>query len=170
MKKISSMFLVMMLLLGACSEEDSTQWFDTKKEAIEYGLNSEVEDSTAKTELLSTKEVEGETLVFYSRDGSLWVASITKGEKGYSWYRSSPGHGFEGESNFTTVGFDYITESGLKVPILAGKAYDYTIEKILLSGDGPQRELSISKDSRLFYAIHDGDFVNLEVNPVMSGE
>ena len=167
MKKISGMFLVVMFLLVACSQEDSNQWFDTEEEAIEYGLNSEVEDSSAKTELLSTEEVEGETLVFYSRDGSLGVASITEGEKGYTWYRSGSGHGFEGESNYTTVGFDYITESGLKVPILAGKAFDYTIKKMILSGDGPQRELSISKKSRLFYAIHDGEYVNLEVNPVM---
>ncbi|BCB02471.1 hypothetical protein [Bacillus sp. KH172YL63] len=158
------------LALFSCSNEDDREWFETKEEAIEYGT-SKVEGDLKST-LLSTEEYEGETIVFYDYGGALGVASISRGEEGYSWYRSNAYLDFEsdGETSYTTAGFDLETESGLKIPILCGEAVDPSIEKMLLTGDGPQRELDILGDARHFYAIHDSAFTQLEVTAVKPGE
>ena len=165
---LSSYLILSILSLLACSNQDSREWFETEEEAIRFGLSTE-EGGTAPIKL-STEEYQGETLVFYDLAGDFGAASISRSEKGYSWYRSAPYFGFDGGSNYSTGGFELKTESGVTIPIICGKAFDSSIEKMVLSGDGPQKDLTFTNGSRLYYSIHEADFNSLEVTPVRSGE
>lgn len=150
-------------LTGCSQEEDATQWYDTKEKAIHYRLKQE---GTNETAILSIEDFKGETIVFYEFERALGVASITESEEGFSWYRNRAYSGFEGDSPYSTVGFEFETETGLNVPILAGKASDISIEKIQLKGDGLERDLRIFDTSRLFFSIHEAPFSLLEVIPI----
>ncbi|MCA1060052.1 hypothetical protein LCL96_14030 [Rossellomorea aquimaris] len=166
-----AIFVLSILTLWACSNQDSREWFETKEEAVEYGLQTADQAVPLKV-LLSQEEFNGETIVFYELAGDLGVGSITESKKGYSWYEPGPYYGFEveGDIPYSTSGFEYETESGLKVPILYGKVFDNGIEKMVLSGNGQQRELTFRKDSKWFFAIEQADFAELEVTPVRPGE
>lgn len=164
-----AVIILSILSLWACSNQDSREWFETEEEAIQYGLRSEdFEGSPPK--ILSAKEYRGETLVFFDLAGDFGAASISRSEKGYSWYRSTPHFGFEGGGDYSTGGFELSTESGVKIPIICGKAFDSSIEKKVLSGDGPQKDLTFTNGSRLYYSIHEADYNALEVSPVRAGE
>jgi hypothetical protein len=65
-----------------------------------------------------------------------------------------------------TVGFDFQTYKGQKIKIIAGKIYDNTIQKMVLKGDGSNRELLIYGELRLFFSVHEAPFNRLEVVPV----
>lgn len=137
------------------------------EKAIEYGLQQAEID---KTSLLSIEEFKGETLVFYEYNNSLGVASITESKKGFSFFRNTSYVGFDGDTAHTRLGFDFKTKSGVTVNILAGKASSKDILKMKVIGDGKERELSISKYSRLFYTIHEEPYSSLDVIPVTTKE
>lgn len=165
LRKVLLGSIILSFILAGCNQKSRSDWYDTKEEAIEYGLVQERIDESA---VLSVEEYEGEAIVFFDNDGALGVASITKNNKGYSWFRSEPYFDFdvEGELPYTTGGFDFKTINGLKVSVLYGKVFDATIQKVRLLGDGPERELKIYEDSNLFYAIHRQPFASLEVIPL----
>ncbi|MDX8342717.1 hypothetical protein [Rossellomorea sp. YZS02] len=163
------MIILSILSLLACSNQDSREWFETEEEAIQYGLRTEGFEGIPP-KILSTKEYRGETLVFFDLAGDFGAASISRGEKGYSWYRTAPHFGFEGGGDYSTGGFELSTESGVKVPVICGKAFDVSIKKMVLSGDGPQRDLTFTSGSRLYFSIQEADYNGLEVAPVRSGE
>jgi hypothetical protein len=158
------LLFVFILLLVGCNT-DNHEWYDTKEDAIKYGLEQEGSDN--KATLLSVKDYKGETIVFFEFNNALGVASIAESENVFNWYRSRPYSGFEGDSPYSTMGFDIETKSGLKVSILAGKAFDTNFQKIKLLGDGSERVLTITEKSRLFYAIHEEPFDSLEIIPMM---
>ena len=157
--------IILLYILVGCNQENSSNWYETKEKAIEYGLEQEEVDKSA---VLSIEEYEGETIVFYERAGSLGVASISENNKGYSWYRSEPYLGFdiEGDIPYTSNGFNYGTESGLELSVLYGKVFDNSIQSLKLSSDGTERELEIFGNSRLFYAIHRQPFTSIEITPI----
>ena len=167
--RLYAAIILSILSLLACSNQDSREWFETEEEAIQYGLRTEGFEGIPP-KILSTKEYRGETLVFFDLAGDFGAASISRGEKGYSWYRTAPHFGFEGGGDYSTGGFELSTESGVKVPVICGKAFDLSIKKMVLSGDGPQRDLTFTSGSRLYFSIHEADYNGLEVAPVRSGE
>ncbi|MFP3471026.1 hypothetical protein R0J90_13370, partial [Micrococcus sp. SIMBA_144] len=79
------MIIHSILSLLACSNQDSREWFETEEEAIQYGLHTEGFEGIPP-KILSTKEYRGETLVFFDLAVDFGAASISRGEKGYSWY------------------------------------------------------------------------------------
>lgn len=164
MRKIFLGTCILFLILVGCNQENDSNQFETKEEAIEFGLEEEEVDKSA---VLSVEEYEGETIVFYERQGSLGVASITENIQGYSWFRSSPYFGFEieGDLPYTTNGFNFETESGLELSVLYGKVFDNSIQSMKLSGDGDQRDLTVDENSKLFYAIHQQPFSTIEITP-----
>lgn len=159
-------FSILILLVG-CNKHMEIQWFNTMEKAIKYGLEQEGTDETA---VLSIEDYQGETIVFYEHHDALGVASITESEKGFSWYRGIVYHGLEGDSPYLTIGFDYKTQAGLDFSVLAGKASDPSIQKMKLIGDGPEKELTIFNQSRLFYAVHEATFNSLEVFPIKAND
>lgn len=122
--------ICILFTLVACNQNSSSDWYDTKEEAVEIGLQ---EEGINETVGWSAEEYENETIVFYDHKGDLGVASITESEKGYRWFRSSPYFGFDvtGDLPYTTAGFNYETETGLLVPILYGQIFDDSVQ----SGD-----------------------------------
>lgn len=106
--------IYVLFILTACTQSD---WYDTRDEAIENGLQ---EEGIGESPTVSIEEYDGETIVLYAQDNSLGVASITEGEEGYSWYRSAPNHRFEvtGDLPYTTGSFEVETDSGMQVTIL----------------------------------------------------
>ncbi|PFA66679.1 hypothetical protein CN378_13220 [Bacillus sp. AFS015802] len=167
--RVYAVIILSILSLYACSNQDSREWFETEAEAIQYGLHMENGEGIPP-KILSTEEYRGETLVFFDLAGDFGAASISRSEKGYSWYRTAPHFGFEGGGDYSTGGFELLTESGVKIPIICGKSFDSSIEKMVLSGDGPQKDLTFTNGSRLYYSIHEADYNSLEVTPVRSGE
>ncbi|WP_087973533.1 hypothetical protein [Oceanobacillus rekensis] len=165
MRKVFLGSIILLILVG-CNQKGNSDWYDTKEQAIEYGLEQEGTDESA---VLSVEEFKGETIAFFEHAGSFGVASITENEKGFSWFRSEPYFDFdvEGDIPYTTNGFDFETKTGLEVSVLYGKAFDNTIQKMKLLGDGAERELEVFDDSKLFYAIHRQPFTSLEVVPVI---
>lgn len=165
MRKIFLGSIILLFILVGCNQKSSSDWYDTKEKAIEYGLEQE---GTDESEVLSVEEYEGEIIVSFEKAGSFGVASITKNNKGYSWFRSEPYFDFnvEGDIPYTINGFDFETKTGLEVSVLYGKVFDNSIQKMKLSGDGAERELEVFEDSKLFYAIHRQPFTSLEVVPV----
>lgn len=135
--------------MAGCTE-DNPQWYETKEDAIKYGLEQESSNAI----LLAVEEYKDETIVFFEQDQALGVASITDSEKGFSWYRDQPLTGFEGGSSYSTAGFESETKQGTKVPILAGKAFDHNITKIRIPGRDNQKILTITDKSGLFYSIN----------------
>lgn len=165
-KNIHFIFFLCLLLLIGCNQENNSNrsdWFEKKEEAIEHGLHQEGTDSKA---VLSIQEIDGETIVFYLYESALGVASITESDKGCSWYRSRAYTDFEGDVPYSTAGFEYETATGLSIPILVGKAFDISIEKMKLVENGTERELQIFENSRLFFAIHTLPFSSIEVIPI----
>lgn len=142
--------VLILFLFTGCSQSEGGDWHNSEREAVLTGLEKEGTDILA---VLSIERVKGETLVFFEQKGGLGIASITKSEKGYSWYRSEPFLDFETEGSlpYTTAEFEYETERGVKVPVLAGKVFDPTVKKIKLIDFGIEKEFLISKRSSWFY-------------------
>lgn len=154
-------------MIAGCSQESNNSnkrgWYETKEEAIEHGLKDE---EVNRDDILSIQEIKGESIVFYEHNGGLGVASITKTEKGYSWFRNRPYTDYDSDAPFLVGGFEFETESGSVIPILAGKAFDRNIEKMLLIENNTKKDLGIHEKSRLFFSIHSLPFSSLEVIPI----
>ncbi|MFL0584331.1 hypothetical protein ACH0B6_17295 [Solibacillus silvestris] len=165
MKKILTLLACISLLAG-CNPND-TVWFDTKEDAIKYGLEQESSNDLVKATVLSVEEYKDETIVFFESANALGVASITDSKKGFSWYRDIPYSDFEGDIPYSTVSFDLETKRGTEISILAGKVNDTKIQKVKLLGDGNERELLITENSRLFYTIHNASYRSLKIIPMI---
>lgn len=168
MAKLLKLFLLVPLVLinlTACNNENTDlKWYPTKEEAIVNGLK---EDGIDRPAVLSVEEVEGETIVFYEAWDAFGKASIAESKEGYGWYRSSVYSGFEGtDVPYMVIGTRFNTYEGQEISLIVGKVYDSNIKKIILSGDGPERELKIIGDSQLFYSIHKEPFEKLRITPV----
>jgi hypothetical protein len=161
LKKNISLLLLIYLLVG-CST-DTSEWYDSKEDAIKYGLIQEGSNAI----LLSVEEYADETIVFIELNNALGVASITESKKGYSWYRGEPYSGFGGDAPYSRMGFDIGTKEGTEVSILVGEAFDTNIQKVKLLGDGNERELPITEKSRLYDAIHDSPYGSLKIVPIV---
>ncbi|MEZ0481031.1 hypothetical protein [Planococcus sp. SSTMD024] len=151
MRKLKALMIgiCVLFILAACNQSD---WYDTRDEAIENGLQKEGISASAD---VSVEEYDGETIVLYAQDNSLGVASITESEKGYSWYRSAPNHRFEvtGDLPYTTGSFEFETESEVQVPILYGEIFNSTIQVNDVASCEGLNELTLLGDSKLFYAV-----------------
>lgn len=165
MKKILTL-LVFVSFLAGCNT-DTTNRYASKEDAIKYGLEQESSNDIGEAILLSVEEYMDETIVFFEVDRALGVASLTKSKEGFSWYRGVPFTGFGGEAPYSTVIFDIETIQGSKISILAGKAFDENIQKIKLLSEGNDEELSISENSRIFYAIYKAPHPSFEIIPIM---
>jgi hypothetical protein len=126
-----------------------------------------LEQESSDANLLSVKEYSNETIVFFELNKALGVASISESKKGFSWYRDQAFRGFDGNSAYSTMGFEIETKQGTQISILAGKAFDKSINQIKILGDGNEKEVPVNGDSRLFYAIHDAPFESLEIIPIV---
>ncbi|ATP40037.1 hypothetical protein CSE16_08240 [Solibacillus sp. R5-41] len=165
MRKILTLLVFVSFLTGC--NPDATGWYDTKEDAIKYGLEQESSNGLEKATLLSVEEYMDETIVFFEFANALGVASITESKKGFSWYRDSPYSDFEGDIPYSTMGFDIETKQGTEISILAGKVFDTKIQKVKLRGEGNDRELIITENSRLFYTIHNAPYRSLEIIPIV---
>ncbi|GEN82744.1 hypothetical protein SLU01_10560 [Sporosarcina luteola] len=166
MRRIFLSSIILLFILVGCSQKDSSDWYDSKEKAIEAGLKQEGTDASA---VLSVEKYEEETIVFFDYDGALSIANLVESNKGYSWVRLEPYFDFDVEGSslpYTTAGFDFETKEGSKGSVLYGKVYDESIKKLILIGDGAEKELMIFEDSKLFYTIHRQPFTSLEVIPV----
>ena len=160
-RRLIYFFIILSLTLvtGCKQEEQDVQWYSSKEEAIEVGL--EEEGAT----LLSVEEFENETIVFFEYDGVLGVASIAEKDNAYSWYRSSAHLGFEEVPSYSVAGFHFETKNGKEISVLGGKAFDPSIRKMQLTGDGEERELTV-EESGLFYSILMVPFPSVDVKPI----
>lgn len=115
-------FVCFMFVVSSCSEKtDSGQLFPTKEEAIDYWSKKE------NAKVLTTEEFENEQFVLLLTSTNLvTVASITKKENGFKWYRNSPF--FKVDS---TIMLNYETESSKTVPLVIGKVNNH-IKKVRL--------------------------------------
>ncbi len=95
------------------------------------------------------------------------MTCITESKDGFSWYRGIPSTGFRGEAPYSEVIFDNETIRGTKISILVGKAFDGNIQKIKLLIEGNDEELSISENSRIFYAIYKAPRPSFEIIPII---
>ncbi len=75
-------------------------------------------------------------------------------------------YNFEGDTPYVTVDFNYKTNTGKDVLILAGRVFDPSIQKMKITDNGVERELLIYENSRLFYAIHKSPFRSLKITPI----
>lgn len=166
MRKVIFGSIIFLFLVVGCNEKSNSDWSDTEEKAIEYGLEEEGVDESA---ILSIEEYEGETIVFFEKAGALGVASITKNNQGYRWFKSTQYYDFnaKGDIPYTTGGFSFDTETGLTVSVIHGKVFDSSIQKMNLSGDESERDLKIFKDSKIYYSIHQQPFSQLDVSPVI---
>lgn len=65
-----------------------------------------IKEGVNRSSILSSENVNGETIIFYEGHNALGVASIAESPKGYSWYRSQAYTGFQGQDvPYMTVGF-----------------------------------------------------------------
>lgn len=151
-----------LFLFVGCNQESKRVWFETKEEAIDYGLQQEGTNSKG---VLTIEDINDESIVFYEYSGAFGVASITASEKGFSWYRNTAYTDFEGDTPYSTAGFEYETETGLSILILVGKAFDNSIQKMKLIEGGSERELQIFEKSRLFFTVHSLPYSSIEVIP-----
>uniref|UniRef100_A0A1S2M8V1 Uncharacterized protein n=1 Tax=Anaerobacillus isosaccharinicus TaxID=1532552 RepID=A0A1S2M8V1_9BACI len=158
MKKLFLLFCFITFLVGFT--QDNSKWYSTKEEAINYGLEQESSNAI----LLSVDEYNGETIVFFELNKALGVASITESKKGFSWYRDKAFSGFDGDSPYSTMGFEMETKQGSKISILVGKAFDKSIKQMKILDGGNEKILPITENSRLFYTIHNAPFSSLEKN------
>ncbi|MBU9675031.1 hypothetical protein KQ939_08970 [Planococcus sp. CP5-4] len=135
--------------LAAC---DQAVWYDTREEAIKKGLQGE---GISASSPMSVEEYDDETIVSYAQDNSLGVASITESEKGYSWYRSAPYHGFEvtGDLPYTTGSFTFETEAGVEVTVLYGEIFDPTMQVNEVASREGLNEVTLLGESNLFYTF-----------------
>ena len=147
--KILLLGVFVLFILTACNQTD---WYDTRDEAIENGLQ---EAGVGASSAVSVEEYGGETIVLYAHENSLGVVSITESEKGYGWYKSAPNHSFEvtGDLAYTTGSFEMETESGVQVPILYGEIFDSSVQVNDVKSREGLSELTLLGDSNLFYAI-----------------
>lgn len=141
--------IFVLFILAACNQSD---WYDTRDEAIESGLQ---EEGIGTSSVVSVEEYDGETIVLYAHENSLGVASITESEQGYSWYKHAPDHAFEvtGDLPYTTGSFEFETESGLQVPILYGEIFDSSIQANDIASREGLNELKLLGESKLFFAF-----------------
>ena len=141
--------ICLLFLLAACNQSD---WYDTRDEAIESGLQ---EEGIGASSAVSVEEYDGETIVLYAHENSLGVASITESEQGYSWYKNAPHHAFEvtGDLPYTTGNFEIETESGVQVPILYGEIFDPSIQVNDVASREGLNELKLLGESNLFFAF-----------------
>lgn len=160
-RRLIYFFIILSLtLLNGCNqEEQDVQWYSSKEEAIEVGL--EEEGGT----LLSVEEFGNETIVFFGFDGVLGVASIAEKDNTFSWYRSSAHLGFEEVPSYSVAGFHFKTNNGKEISVLGGKAFNPSIRKMQLTGDGKERELTV-EESGLFYSILKAPYPSVDVKPI----
>lgn len=154
---------LLIFLTGCNGNEYNLEWHDTKEEAITHGT---AEEGIENSSILSIEEINEETIVFYTFEGSFGVASIAESDEGYAWYRSTNYVGFSGEGPYSTIGYSFETESGNEISVLVGKAFDDNISKMRLSGDGAEKELQVFEGSRLFFTTHEAPFHSLELIPI----
>ena len=114
---------------------------------------------------MSVEKFENETIVFFEFDGVLGVASIAEKDNTYSWYRSSAYLGFEEVPSYSVAGFNFETKNGKGISVLGGKAFDPSIRKMQLTGDGEERELTVA-ESGLFFSILKVPFPSVDVEPI----
>lgn len=143
--------------------QNNYQWYNTKEDAINFGLEQESSNAI----LLSVEEYNGETIVFFELNKALGVASITESKKGFSWYRDKAFSGFDSDSPYSTMGFEIETKQGSKISILVGKVIDKSIKHMTILGDGNEKLLPITENSGLFYSIHNAPFSSLEIIPIV---
>ncbi|SDO12275.1 hypothetical protein [Alkalicoccus daliensis] len=167
MRRIISALLIFfcLLLMNACSQSTSADAYENLEDAVKFGLQSE---GAHPSDVMAVEEFQDETIIFYEFDGTLGVASISKTENGYRWFRGGPYLAFENNDSdsYSAAGFFYETEQGLEVPIMYGQIRDNGISKILLADKGIEKELQISGDSLFYFAIHEAPFSSLEITPV----
>lgn len=154
---------LLIFLIGCNGNEYNLEWHDTKEEAIAHGAGEEgIENSS----ILSIEEIDEETIVFYEFEGAFGVASIAESDEGYAWYRSTNHVGFSGEGSYATIGYSFETKTGNEISVLVGKAFDDNISKMLLSGDGAEKELQVFEGSRLFFTTLEEPYHSLELIPI----
>lgn len=165
LKKLFYLICFGLLLLAGCSEE-TLEWYETEEKAVDEGLKQE----GSEAHLLSVEQVKGESIVFFETNDTLAVASIAKSNKGYSWYRSNAYVVFEGNTDYSTMGFVVATRSGLKIPVMVGKVFDTNIVSMRLIEAGIEKELPILGESRFYYSIHEAPYEKLQISPIFKNE
>lgn len=154
LRKLKTLIVGICILftLVACNENSSSDWYDTRDEAVEMGVQ---EEGINRSAVLSVEEYKNETIVFYEHEGDLGVASITESEKGYHWFRNSPYFGFDvtGDLPYTTASFNYETETGMLVPILYGQIFDNSVQIIDLENLENGNEVKLLGNSNFFFTF-----------------
>lgn len=154
MRKLKNLIIVacVVFIVAACNQTSSSDWYGTKDETIEIGLQ---EEGINRPTNISVEEYEGETIVFYESEGALGVASITESEEGYKWFKNSPTFSFDvtGDLPYTTGKFSFETESGLQVPILYGEIFDNSVQITDLQKNEDFNDAKLIGNSNLFFTF-----------------
>ncbi|MBL0385905.1 hypothetical protein JJB07_04505 [Tumebacillus sp. ITR2] len=163
--------LLFLLLLVGCSQKETIanrEWYDSIDLVIQNGLQDE---GLTTADILGTEVDQGDTLVFYHKGLQTGVASITHGDKGYSWYRSaSYASVLASDQPYGSLSFDFESENKHTRKIVAGVVYSQQIKRLGLFVSGSQ---VISKTfdqtpAPFYFLIHDPsiDVSSIEVKPL----
>ncbi|WP_426448954.1 hypothetical protein ACP26L_29780 [Paenibacillus sp. S-38] len=136
--------------------DGSKAWYPTVDEAVKAGLAAE------EGRLLSVEKDEAETFVFFmartgGADGALGVASITKGEQGYRWYRGEAYHASQSvDVPYDSMSFAVKAESGHTIKVYSGRVYDASIRKMNLLENGvllQAKEIADPKSGLYYFMV-----------------
>ncbi|AEI45162.1 hypothetical protein [Paenibacillus mucilaginosus] len=136
--------------------ENREAWHPTVDEAVKAGIAAE------DGRLLSVEKDEAETFVFFmartgGAEGALGVASITKGEQGYRWYRAEAYHASQSvDVPFDTMSFTVKAESGHTIKVYSGRVYDPAIRKMNLLENGvllQAKEIADPKSGLYYFMV-----------------
>lgn len=163
-KALLVLAITLLAFLVGCGSGNDREWYKTKEKAIEEGINKE--DASK----LGFEVFNGKTVVLFKKSESLGVATITEGEDGYSWTRNEPLVDFQSEPPYSLAKVEIKTDSETNIPVAVGKTSDKSITKMLVTGEGINRELHVDDESGLFYLIHEVPFESLEFSPIKKGE
>ena len=84
-------FIIFCLVLSGCtnSKSEEIRWFNTKNDAIQYGLK---EEGISKKDIISRYDIDGELFLVYKKEeGSkllVGLSNIANKNNKYSWYRN----------------------------------------------------------------------------------
>lgn len=144
------LFLVIfvLVLLTSC-QSDRIKPFNTKEEAIDYGIVQEKIDNILAQEYIGAK-----THIIFEIKDAIGTACVYESADGFVWERSSP-YLVLSPSDLNDSIYVQILNLGdnndTSFTHLVGKAYDSSAEKIIVEGDGSVHELEISSNQFFYY-------------------
>ncbi|AEI44533.1 hypothetical protein [Paenibacillus mucilaginosus] len=165
MWKIFAPILLVIIVVAAylLYDKDDREWYSTEKVAIDHGLKIE---GLQESDIVSIDKSFEETFVIFQKDMKIGVATISKNDKGFSWYRSTPYASYDTANQafpYTYFGFDLQSEFGNKYKLFSGIIYNKNIKKLGLFYNNAllqEREIDTNITPIYYFLVKDENYVN----------